>query len=171
MLMEYDFDININEINEKKNIKLIIFDLDDTLIKTYNDYIFMCHSVEPILQYLKSKNIKIGLASYNANAGRILKNINLIKYFDVIKYETWTNYYDLDFKRNMLKNIINYTQIPHHEVLFLDDNARCLYTAESLGINTSLVINGNIIECIQEYLNIDDFSNFFSNNIQYINKE
>ena len=159
------------DIDNDINIKMIIFDLDDTLIKTHNDYIFMCYSVEPILKYLKSKNIKIGLASYNANAARILKNINLIEYFDVIKYETWKNYYDLDFKKNMLINIINHTQIPHDEILFLDDNVRCLYTAECLGINTSLVINGNIIECIQQHLNIDDFNSFLSNNIQYINKQ
>lgn len=135
------------------DLEMVIFDLDDTLIKTYGKSIYVFNFVEALLKYLTSKKIKIGLASYNTNAKIILESLNLVKYFDIIEYEDWL--IKLDFKETMLKKIINETNIPCHKVLLIDDHPKCIDTAKYLGLNTSLIQHGNIKNCLKQYINID----------------
>lgn len=145
--------IKANKELMKTNIDLIIFDLDETLIKTKGSSIYVYKFVEPLLKYLKSKNVKIALASYNTEAIFILDNLNIHHYFDIIEYENW--YHKMDYKEKMLKNILYRSKVSPNKILFLDDQKPFLSTAENIGIMTRLMKNGNIKECLDGFININ----------------
>ena len=114
-------------------IKLVIFDLDETLIdqdnKLYNDTLDALH-------FLKNKNIKIALASYNGCARQTLNRVGISDFFYIIQYVNWQTLKYLDHKYYMLNDIIKLSGIDPESILFIDDNNSNLKTAETLNINT-----------------------------------
>lgn len=115
--------------------KLIIFDLDDTLIsvntnKLYND-------VEYILNYLKDNRYKIALASYNSYAHEKLRSKNIYEYFDIVKCEDWRIKYDK--KDRMLNEIVDLIDVDAKEVLFVDDNNEIVEWAKCKNFNVCKV--------------------------------
>ena len=116
----------------KNSIELVIFDLDETLIQHKQDGIYMHTYIEPILQYLKSNNIIIALASYNPSACKILYNLDIGEYFDMIESEYWEMRYD--FKEYMLKKIIEKTRVDINKILFIDDNYKMINTYNMIKI-------------------------------------
>ena len=78
----------------RNEIQLVIFDLDETIIKTIGKDIYIYKYVIPVFEYLKLNNIKICLASYNPCAFSILMDLNLNHYFEIIEYEYWETRYD-----------------------------------------------------------------------------
>lgn len=161
--------IKLNKKNEKEkivliiirkmtkyDIELIIFDLDGTLIDHKNDDIYVYNFVNPLIEYLVSKNIKLALASYNTNAYNILKEMNIIEHFEIIEYRHWQ--VKFDHKQEMLENIVNKMNIPTYKILFIDDQWRFLYTAQKIGINTSLICTENIKECLKQYIDLSDLN-------------
>ncbi|NDC95075.1 hypothetical protein EB118_15970 [bacterium] len=110
--------------------KLVIFDLDLTLIHDKGLY----SDVVDILKLLQMHNVSIALASYNANAGKMLQQYGIENYFQHIFYEDWIFKDVLDWKHQMLSDILSLTGIPSHETVLFDDNKHNLNTAKSLGI-------------------------------------
>lgn len=119
------------------NISFIIFDLDDTLICKDTRTLF--YNIKNILKRLKKKGFIIGLASYNAHAGKILEQHNIKHFFDFIEYEDTRGLKHLDMKKNMLSKLLKQSCIPSNKCLFLDDQMRNLVTAKDLGMLISHV--------------------------------
>lgn len=138
----------------QKKIKLVIFDLDETLVHHKMDGVYMYKYVEPVLKYLKSNNIRITLASYNTIASSVLNNFKIKHYFELIETECWI--YGCDYKEYMLKKIISTTRVDTDKILFIDDNQQMINTGEKLGIQTELILDGNIKKCLEKYFDIDN---------------
>ena len=119
-------------------IKLVIFDLDETLIEKFGG---LYDDTIPILEFLKQNNICIALASYNQYADAYLCESNIIDFFDYVYFESW--YEKLDYKYDMLTTILEKTKIPPNQVLFVDDWEKNIQVAQGLGIRTHLVEHGD----------------------------
>jgi HAD superfamily phosphatase (TIGR01681 family) len=132
--------------------KLIIFDLDSTLLNNYKCKLY--DDVIYILDYLKNNKYKIALASYNINADEHLKRHNIFKYFDIIKFENWRKKYDK--KDNMLQQIVSESEIEPNDILFIDDNSEIVSWAESNDFNVYKV-NG------YKGINIKELSHYIPN--------
>ncbi|WP_371803638.1 HAD-IIIC family phosphatase [Candidatus Lokiarchaeum ossiferum] len=102
-----------------ENIKLIIWDLDDTLWKgTLSEgSIRITDKRIDLIKNLSKKGIMNAIASKNDfnNAKKELENIGIWKYF-IFPHISW------EPKGQMIKNIINNTQLRQTNVLFIDDN-------------------------------------------------
>ena len=124
---------NILELYEKPKIKLVIFDLDKTLIddeqKLYEDSL-------KTIKFLHSKNIKIAIASYNGSAKYILRKLNMIDYFDSVYCVNWQLLKFIDHKHNMLSTIIKDYEIKPQNILFIDDMELNIKTAKNMNILT-----------------------------------
>jgi FMN phosphatase YigB (HAD superfamily) len=110
--------------------RLVIFDLDFTLLNCGNLY----SEVQDILEYLKTNDIVIALASYNAEAECKLRYHGIEDFFQYILYEDWQSRDYLDWKHQMLSEILSLTRIPSDEAVFFDDCEKNLNTAKKLGI-------------------------------------
>lgn len=126
------------------SLKCIVFDLDDTLVSR-NGYLFF--GVEHMLNTLVNKGIKLVIASYNTQAAQVLERYNIHHYFDAVYYENWK--FKHDYKHSMLSNIINTLdqnfKINLSEILFIDDSQDNINTADSLGLKTGLITDGNTV--------------------------
>ncbi|NBP15437.1 HAD family hydrolase [bacterium] len=110
--------------------KLVIFDLDLTLLYAGKLY---CE-VRDILEYLKTNDVLIALASYNAEADYKLRYHGIEDFFQYIFYEDWQQKNSLDWKHQMLSEILSLSGIPSNETVFFDDYGNNLDTARRLGI-------------------------------------
>jgi len=137
----------------KHDIKMVILDLDYTIINHQGGFYSMYDYVVPFLNYLKQNNIKISLASYNTNAENILNRLNINTFFDIIEYESWITHNDN--KYCMLNRIIQNSNINPKNILFIDDQLPILKSGNKLGIHTELISNGNINSCLKNYFNLD----------------
>lgn len=118
----------------EKSIKLIVFDLDDTLICAKTK-IFL-YDVRNLLFHLKNDGFKLALASYNPRADKVLIDAELDHFFDFIEYEDWRFKDYLDMNENMLKTILQKSKIDAERTLFIDDQARFVEKAKTLGLKT-----------------------------------
>jgi HAD superfamily hydrolase (TIGR01509 family) len=164
---KYDFIFNffIKKLNKKlklerqlknmtKNeITMVIFDLDFTMIKYIGNDIYIYNYVIPTLEYLKSKNIKIGLASYNPNAVSILAKLDILHFFDFIQCEQWELRYD--FKQYMLNQLLKDSKITSNNILYIDDSIKMINTGKKMGMHTHLIVNGDVNECLNMYFNLN----------------
>jgi HAD superfamily phosphatase (TIGR01681 family) len=116
-------------------IKFVVFDLDDTLVCTHKGELI--GKVREVLHTLKVNGYLVGLASYNCQANEVLKKHDIECYFDVVVYENWKEKFDM--KCGMLQHMIIISNLPSHQILFLDDQERFLETARELGIRTCQV--------------------------------
>ena len=112
-------------------MKDIIFDLDSTLI---DDNFNLFPQVEEILELLSKNNVKMYLCSHNYNGDKIVKKLNIDKYFIDTECEVYNitklpNIYKL-IKRNNLKN---------NNLHFFDDMIENLKDFKKIGINGTLV--------------------------------
>lgn len=125
------------------SIKFIIFDLDRTLLCSETKNLFI--DVKCILHHLKLKGYKIALASYNAYADKLLEEHNISQYFDYIIYEDMRLLsilgINIDFKLEMLTNLLSLANVSTEETLFFDDQQRNIDTGLKLGIKTCKVKN------------------------------
>jgi FMN phosphatase YigB (HAD superfamily) len=113
-------------------MKVLIFDLDDVLIHEGFEPPIVVDGVPQMLKNLAGG--KLVLASYNAEAARILKDVDLHHYFDhVVAYED-----DGSAKRTMLKEIIALYPSASDYILF-DDLQPNIDTALRLGMQAKLV--------------------------------
>lgn len=110
-------------------MKVIIFDLDLTLIdedlKPFPD-------VKTIIRKLSTK-YKLAIASYNDEAEYILKQHDLLKYFDIV---VGIYYFTKDIHFSTIKKHFN---IDYSDMCFFDDLEENIELAKSLGISSYLV--------------------------------
>jgi HAD superfamily phosphatase (TIGR01681 family) len=119
-------------------IKLIVFDLDDTLIhegfalEKVGEGI-ICGETVKVLDYLKSKGYKMAIASHNHRAKYYLEYLKLIQYFDYIYGK------DGNDKLEHFNGILTESNIPYENWFFFDDLQINIDHAQKLGIKGKLV--------------------------------
>ena len=128
-----------------KECELVIFDLDGTL-HSFNDIsnnkATIKKDIIDILDTLKTKGIKIALASLNSCAKTYLEKYNILDYFDYIEYKNWGLYGD--FKIDLFENISEKSKIPFQKMLFFDDRLSHCEEASLLKIK-SIYVNRNTL--------------------------
>lgn len=125
------------------SLKLVIFDLDETL--HYQSINYMPKTVIDILNFFKSNNVTITMASLNTRADEYVCHYNIDKFFSAIELrkENWNKYSHSDYGENvlftkvyMLKRLLKKFGCKPNEVLFFDDLTKHIHTAQSLGIHS-----------------------------------
>lgn len=111
--------------------KLIIFDLDDTLLKRDTNEI--SNKQKSIITFVKERGFKVGLASLNCYAREILAKNGIEDYFDFIQHRTSGTFNNLN-KSTMLTNILNELDVRADNTILFDDNYQHGIEAMSLGI-------------------------------------
>lgn len=110
-----------------------IFDLDDVLIHEGFDPPVVCEQTISALEYLQAQEVTCVLASYNADAQRLLKEGDLLRYFSVVRGEEDTG----DAKREQLTY---YRKLyPGARLHFFDDLEVNIATAHLLAITATVV--------------------------------
>lgn len=115
------------------NIKLVIFDLDKTLINET-----LCDETEKVLQQLKEKKYMMAIASYNKYAKWFCDRYDISKFFDVICAKRDLN------KASHIQSIINFyftcgIKIQPYEIMFFDDKHSNCNFIQQFGIISHLV--------------------------------
>lgn len=131
-----------------RNLKLIIFDIDDTLHSASH---FRMHKrVSDILQYLHNSNIPMAIASLNIAGNTVLSHYGVLEYFKYIELRKditdCKNHFELRealtlHKKDMLQRIMNAaagtdSTIKPENILFFDDCEFHINEADTLGIKT-----------------------------------
>lgn len=129
-----------------KKLKLVIFDLDNTM-HSVKDKQMPKHVVD-ILQYFYHNDIYIALASLNQYARHILKGYKIEHIFHSIEYrkqisqchtdEQIDEYYSLN-KINMFNRLSTKLNVKYDEILFFDDSVLNIIDAKELGIKSIYV--------------------------------
>lgn len=149
-------------------VRWIIFDLDDTLllnqdtgpaIRAFNDPItpvVMTDNIRltlypdtlRVLQFLKSRNIPIAMASFRTNAEEVLTEFGLLKYFKALEYGQ-----DGRTKVTMIQQLGQRLNLDPQEAVFYDDlhenvelcNNNLIYTIKvnpHVGVTMEQLFNG-----------------------------
>lgn len=118
-----------------------LFDQNDNWIRLYED-------VLEILNELKHRDKKIVAASrtYEPNWAQ-----DLLHRFDIDKYFDLKEIYPAG-KMKHFKHIQNYFQVPHHKMVFFDDEYRNIEEVSRLGVNTVFIRNGITFNAIRPFL-------------------
>ena len=119
------------EMKIPSNCKMILFDLDNTLI---DNKIIMPKTIYDILYFLNKNDIKLGIASLNMEAKVIPIKLSIPNYFDIIYNRSFKNM-SLN-KTWMFNEIINKFKINPKNILFFDDNIIHIREAENLNIKS-----------------------------------
>lgn len=157
---------NTTNIKFHKECKLVIFDLDNTLMMNFCTY--LAQDGIDIINYFKNHNIKIALASLNTKAEYFLKLHNMEHLFDTIIHRQPISHYWKLCKENklgmtvplegssnqafsqlkeyhklssldktyMLNKILSETDTKAENALFFDDNIKHYEEATKLEIKT-----------------------------------
>lgn len=123
-------------------LKLVIFDLDDTL--HYSSIFYMPHYIKDIITYFQSNNVPMAIASLNINARNLLKHHNIDEYFSAVEarkdkteirsrsdYKEYNNLTKFYMFNRLLKK---FRCIPQ-EVLLFDDNQYHINVARLMNIH------------------------------------
>lgn len=126
------------------NLKLVIFDIDDT-IHHVKPFLHMPKHIVNILQCLYNNNVILAIASLNQRAHDILEYYKISHLFRYIEYrkkidECNTNeeideYYSLR-KINMFERLANKHNITFDHMLFFDDSVVNILDARRLKIRS-----------------------------------
>lgn len=116
------------------NIKLVVFDLDETL---HRDEVLCC-DVLSILTNLRAAGIKLYVASFHLAADDLCKKLGIDGYFQGILYGR------IYSKLEMIKKIMQNENITdENQVIFFDDNYTNVYDVQiKSDICTVLVADG-----------------------------
>lgn len=122
------------------NIKLVIFDLDDTLITRNNeDEVILLPDTLLVLEFLKQQKIQIAIASHNKETLSILKQLGIYNYFDSI-----VAYHDNTYKYSHVKSICKLLKTSYNETLFCDD-----FPINTLHVNSQLGTKIYKVNCMK----------------------
>lgn len=121
------------------NVKLLIFDLDQTLYDTYNNRLFP--DVITILSHAHSLGLYVGLASYNINAVAVLERFGILPYFHHVMCQQfpYNNPAHSDYKISMLTEVMTAMDCHPSNTLFFDDSSTSVRTALKLGMKARRV--------------------------------
>ena len=121
-------------VNDTKKIKLIVFDLDDTLIQGDRaDIVFK--DTREIMEKLKEHGYKLGIASHNSHANWYLKKNNLDGYFDFVQAFDTNNL----SKFQHMTNLMNDLNLKKNECILFDDHLEIVADITGHGIPGFLV--------------------------------
>jgi magnesium-dependent phosphatase 1 len=118
-----------------------LHDQDDNWIRLYDDVVH-------IFEELKQKNKKIVAASRTSEPGWAQ---DLLHQFDIDKYFDWKEIYPSS-KVLHFQKIKNHFQVPHHQMVFFDDEYRNIEEVRPLGVRTVFVRNGITFSDVETYL-------------------
>lgn len=128
-------------------MKLVVFDLDDTLIDGS-----LCNRVLPesimVLEFFKKRGIMMAIASDNSDARWFLKKNNLCKYFVSVEA------FRADDKVPHIKRILESTGIHKNDCIFIDDCPENIRGSTLFGI-TSLLVNHKTGVTLLDVLGLD----------------
>jgi predicted phosphatase len=111
---------------EKSQIKVIIFDLDQTLI---NETI--CKETENVLQKLHEQQYNMAIASYNLCAKWFCDRYDISQYFGIIHTGPGPT------KISHIKNIMHHYHVIPSEIVFFDDKRKnCNIIQQNLNITS-----------------------------------
>lgn len=135
--------------------KLIIFDLDDTIIMwnmSGHERIVYDYELENFLKKLKEKNFILTIASFNDYADKFLNRMGLDDYFTYIVGSS-----SFDSKIYLIENIMNkFPTIKKEEILFFDDlESNCNDVSDGCKIDSIKVCPITGIEFQQFYNTLD----------------
>jgi len=103
----------MSECQERSsNIDLYIFDLDETLVRWANGEPQLFTDVKMILDWIFNTKCKIVLATYNRWAEHYLEKFELTQYFDFVAIDITNTLDRLDYKKEMLKDILKRFDVP-----------------------------------------------------------
>ena len=100
--------------------KLVIFDLDDTLVhegfEDYNESL-LCNDVLNVLEDLKRNGHLLAIASHNEDAEIIAKKCGISQFFDIIVGYCPDTYSKLP----LVEEILEFTKKSKDDIVFFDD--------------------------------------------------
>lgn len=129
--MSVDLELPIPE-----KLKMIIFDLDDTLRGNYQRYNLDPHIIDT-LNYLKNNNIIIGIDTLNPWASFLLQEYNVNDLFTYVCCNDFN--IENDDKTQMLLFMMEKSGIPPENILYFDDGQMQCDRAEKVNIKYILV--------------------------------
>lgn len=98
-------------------IKVIIFDLDETLWDSDKGEYKLFDEVDEVLNTLKEKGYRMAICSHNSKAEKIVKYLEIKSYFEIVV----GGFYD-DFKIHNLHLIMkHFSDVSLEECVFFDD--------------------------------------------------
>jgi len=123
-------DVPLNTISIPENCKMVIFDFDETLHCRNKDY--FDERIRDILEFLRSKNVKLAIASLSTVVITALRSHSIIDFFDIIEYRRGIQM----TKIGMLQKIIEQSELDVSEVIFYDNIMSYCMEAHMLGIKS-----------------------------------
>ena len=123
--------------------KLIILDLDDTLIHEGFDIenAIMCEETLPVLEYLKLKKYIIALASHNHDGSSYLEVTGLHNYFNKVDCKYEININNQPSKINQIIRLISFFGIDVNNIYYYDDVEFHVNEARQLGIEHAYLVD------------------------------
>ena len=142
-------------VPEESTRKLVIFDLDDTLVhegfedeKGFGENMLF-KDVKGILQYLTEKGHVLAVASHNEKAESVLQTCNIHQYFKVI-----VGYCPRSFEKTpLVEDVLNRVEsMGRDDVIFFDDLSENVAELKRKGIRAKLVswVHGVTFKDLQE---------------------
>jgi len=121
--------------------KIVIFDLDDTLVHEGFDELglgerLLFKEVKEVLEYLKEKGHTLAIASHNEKAEFILKSCNIHHFFKVIMGYCPPSFEKMPLVEDVLKCVGN---VGRDDVVFFDDLSENVTELKRKGIRAKLV--------------------------------
>lgn len=118
-------------------LKLVIFDLDDTLIHEGFDPPILCDDTMQVLDYVRQLGLLVVLATLNAEGATILSRLGIEHYFDFMVTHDDPEDPNNGRKEFHLNAIFQkYVDIHPKEMLWVDDLPQPLETAAESGVRT-----------------------------------
>jgi FMN phosphatase YigB (HAD superfamily) len=140
-------------------IKLIVFDLDQTLVTWRGDEPDLFPGCLSMLVSLAAIGcVKMAVASFNSNAFVVLHRLGILEYFDQVEYESLSERPPdsplSDFKQAMLSRIVCAMGVQPEETLFFDDQSINVDCARRIGIHGVCVVgdSGVCLEDVEPWL-------------------
>ena len=120
----------------KQDFKVVIFDLDDTLIHEgfSAENTPLCKDTLKVLDYLKHREYKLAIASHNDNSLLYLQSVKICHYFDFVSGEDHYN----NLKPSKIANlsaVLDYFDVKSGNCYYFDDVEAHVLEAKELGMN------------------------------------
>lgn len=150
-----------------KNLKMVVFDLDDTL-HFVNEYGNVENHIRDILRYFRYSGVKIALASNNALGAMFLYEYKIAHMFDAIETRKFedecTTKEELDEcksgrKDGMFKRLMTKFSVLPENVLFFDDCVWNIILAKRMKIKSVCVDRTKCLTWSDVHKGLDMFKN------------